>query len=442
MDLASLISDFGGIAYTLLAFVVALSVIVAIHEYGHYIVGRWSGIHAEVFSLGFGPVLYSRVDRRGTKWQIAALPFGGYVKFLGDANAASVGSAEGEAAPARNTMAGAPLWARSATVVAGPFFNFVLSILIFSSVILWGGKTAEPLTIAELPSLPPQMQLGLQDGDALIEINGSDVTTTEKFVATFRSLPKEPTLDYVVERDGIQREVSGPYPSVPIVTSLAPKSAAMSVNMKIDDVIMAINGSPVFASDQVMAAVVASEGAPLLLDVWRHGQTMQFTLVPRPRDTPLEDGTFERRWMIGIGMGRFFEPKTEPVGIAAAVTDGVRLTWGVITGSLNGLKQVITGAISTCNLNGPVGIAQTSGAMASQGGQRFIWFIAFLSTAVGLLNLFPIPVLDGGHLVFHAYEAITGRQPSARALEIFMAAGLTLLLGLMVFALGHDIFCT
>ena len=120
MDLASLISEFGGIAYTLLAFVVALSVIVAIHEYGHYIVGRWSGIHAEVFSLGFGPVLYSRVDRRGTKWQIAALPFGGYVKFLGDANAASVGGVEGESAPARNTMAGAPLWARSATVAAGP----------------------------------------------------------------------------------------------------------------------------------------------------------------------------------------------------------------------------------------------------------------------------------------------------------------------------------
>ena len=190
MDLASLISEFGGIAYTLLAFVVALSVIVAIHEYGHYIVGRWSGIHAEVFSLGFGPVLYSRVDRRGTKWQIAALPFGGYVKFLGDANAASVGSAEGEAAPARNTMAGAPLWARSATVAAGPFFNFALSILIFAGVILWDGKAADPLTIAELPSLPPQMQQGLQDGDSLIEINGSDVTTTENFPATLRSLPK------------------------------------------------------------------------------------------------------------------------------------------------------------------------------------------------------------------------------------------------------------
>jgi regulator of sigma E protease len=339
-------------------------------------------------------------------------------------------------------MAGAPLWARSATVAAGPFFNFALSALIFSGVIFWGGKPADPLTIAELPPLPSQIQQGLQAGDALITINGSDVTTNEKFAATFRSLPKEPTHNYVVERDGVQLEVLGPYPSVPIVTSLAPKSAAMSVNMKINDVIVAINNFPVFSSDQVMAAVVASEGAPLLLDVWRNGQSIQFTLVPRPRDTPLEGGTFERRWMIGISMGWFFEPKTEPVGVVEAVTDGLRLTGDVITGSLNGLKQVITGAISTCNLNGPVGIAQTSGAMASQGGQSFIWFIAFLSTAVGLLNLFPIPVLDGGHLVFHAYEAITGRQPSARALEIFMAAGVTLLLGLMMFALGHDLFCT
>jgi regulator of sigma E protease len=339
-------------------------------------------------------------------------------------------------------MAGAPLWARSATVAAGPLFNFVLSVLIFSGVVLWNGKAADPLTIAELPSLPPQVQQGLKDGDALIKINGSDVTTIEKFATIFRSLPKEPTLGYLVERDGVELEIAGPYPSVPIVTSLAPKSAALSVDMRIDDVIIAVNDIPVFSSDQVMAAVVASDGAPLLLNVWRDGETMEFTLVPRPRDTPLDDGTFERRWMIGIGMGWFFEPKTESVGLAEAMNDGVRLTWGVIKGSLNGLKQVITGAISTCNLNGPVGIAQTSGAMASQGGQSFIWFIAFLSTAVGLLNLFPIPVLDGGHLVFHLYEAITGLQPSARALEIFMSMGLALLLGLMVFALGHDILCS
>src|SRR6056297_945556 len=123
--------QFGGFAFTLIAFVIALSIIVAIHEYGHYIVGRWTGIHAEVFSLGFGPVLWSREDRRGTTWQVAALPFGGYVKFLGDANAASVGNEDTDLREVdkRRTMLGAPLWARAATVAAGPVFNFALSFL-------------------------------------------------------------------------------------------------------------------------------------------------------------------------------------------------------------------------------------------------------------------------------------------------------------------------
>ena len=142
MDIATLMGQFGGFFWMIIAFVVALSVIVAIHEYGHYIVGRWTGIHAEVFSLGFGPVLYSRLDKRGTVWQVAALPFGGYVKFAGDANAAS--GVDGEAmadvaddpVASRRTMHGAPLWARALTVVAGPVFNFALSIAIFFGVLM------------------------------------------------------------------------------------------------------------------------------------------------------------------------------------------------------------------------------------------------------------------------------------------------------------------
>ena len=142
MDIATLIGQFGGFFWMIIAFVVALSVIVAIHEYGHYIVGRWTGIHADVFSLGFGPILYSRLDKRGTKWQIAALPFGGYVKFAGDANAASGVDGEAMAEVAddpvarRATMHGAPLWARALTVAAGPVFNFALSIAIFFSVLV------------------------------------------------------------------------------------------------------------------------------------------------------------------------------------------------------------------------------------------------------------------------------------------------------------------
>ncbi|MEL6211656.1 MAG: site-2 protease family protein, partial [Pseudomonadota bacterium] len=155
-----LIPAFGGLAWTLLAFVVALSIIVAIHEYGHYIVGRWSGIHADVFSIGFGPVSYSRVDKRGTRWQIAALPLGGYVKFAGDANAASgkdeeaMEEAAADPEALRRTMHGAPLWARAATVAAGPVFNFVLSIIVFAAVLMSAGQARDPLTVGELRPMP------------------------------------------------------------------------------------------------------------------------------------------------------------------------------------------------------------------------------------------------------------------------------------------------
>ena len=154
MDIIGLIPSFGGVFFTVIAFIIALSVIVAIHEYGHYIVGRWCGIHAEVFSLGFGPVLYSRTDKRGTVWQIAALPFGGYVKFLGDADAAS--GKDGETisklsdADRARTMHGAALWRRAATVAAGPVFNFILSIGIFAAVIFVQGTATERPTIGEL----------------------------------------------------------------------------------------------------------------------------------------------------------------------------------------------------------------------------------------------------------------------------------------------------
>ena len=144
---------------------------------------------------------------------------------------------------------------------------------------------------------------------------------------------------------------------------------------------------------------------------------------------------------IGIAGGMAFEAATESPGVGEALSGGVANTYRIITGSLSGLKQMIVGNISTCNLSGPVGIAQTSGAMASQGAQSFIYFIAVLSTAVGMLNLFPIPALDGGHLVFYAYEAVTGKPPSDGALRILMTIGLSLVLMLMVFALGNDLFC-
>lgn len=446
MDIVGLLPQFGSVIWTLLAFVLALSVIVAIHEYGHYIVGRWSGIYAEVFSLGFGPVLYSRVDKRGTVWQFALLPFGGYVKFLGDANAASApdGEAVREMSPEerRRTMPGAPLWARAATVAAGPIFNFILSILVFGAVIFARGEVADPLTVGALRDMPAVQEL--QVGDELRAIDGVAVPSFGDgagFKGLEAQLTRSAQLPYTVGRAGQELTVTGPYPYPALVTQVAPQSAALAAGLRVGDVITAIDGTPVFAFSQLKEAVEGGAGAPLLLDLWNAGDTRQVTLAAKRVDEPQADNSFVTQWRIGVAGGLFFEPATTSTSLGAAITGGVAQTQRIIEGSLSGLYHMVTGAISSCNLSGPIGIAQTSGAMASQGATSFIWFIAVLSTAVGLLNLFPIPVLDGGHLVFFAYEAVFRKPPSDRAMRIFMGAGLTLVLSLMVFALGNDLFC-
>ncbi|WP_201722357.1 site-2 protease family protein, partial [Sulfitobacter sp. HI0040] len=170
-------------------------------------------------------------------------------------------------------------------------------------------------------------------------------------------------------------------------------------------------------------------------------QTLPFTLTPRSTDEPQADGSFANNLRIGIVSDMAFRPATETPGMGEALVGGARNMWRIIEGSFAGLKQMIIGNISTCNLSGPVGIAQTSGAMASQGATSFINFIAVLSTAVGMLNLFPIPALDGGHLVFYAYEAVARKPPSDAALRVLMSIGIALVLTLMVFALYNDVFC-
>lgn len=439
-----MIPSFGGLFFTIAAFVVALSIIVAVHEYGHYIVGRWSGIHAEVFSLGFGPVLLARTDRRGTRWQIAALPFGGYVKFAGDADAAS---GKDEAAMAglsddarRRTMHGAPLWARSATVAAGPVFNFIMSIIVFGAFFLVSGVGTNQPVVGDLRALPAEVQ-EVRPGDRIVAIEGVPTPDTAALFTAIDDLAPRPVVNYTVERDGREMVVQGPWPMPPLAASVQPQSAARDVDMQAGDVVLSVDGTPISAFSELRDAVGNSDGRALLLNVWRDGQVFEIALVPRRVDLPLPEGGFETRWLIGLSGGMFFEGETRTPGVFEAAWMGVEQTWTIASTSLSGLGHMITGAISSCNLRGPIGIAETSGAMASDGIASFIWFIAVLSTAVGLLNLFPIPVLDGGHLVFHAYEAVTGRPPSDRALRVLMAAGLTLILTMMVFALTNDIFC-
>lgn len=444
MELINLIPSFGGLAYTILAFVLALLVIVFVHEYGHYIVGRWSGIHAEVFSLGFGPVVWSRVDKRGTRWQIAALPLGGYVKFFGDSNAASAGHVDDlgglTAEQKRATMHGAPLWARSATVAAGPVFNFILSIAVFAGVFLANGVATDQPTVGAVREIPG-VTAELQPGDRILALGGAETPDFPAFMDAAAALPTEGRVTYRVERGDAVVEVTDAHPLPPLVESVQPDSAAQEAGVEPGDVVLAVNGTPVATFSQLREIVGVSEGKPLRLTLMRAGKEIELEMTPRRVDLPLAEGGFETRWLIGLTGAMYFEPETRQPGIVESIGMGATQSWDIAATSLSGLWHMVTGAISSCNLRGPIGIAETSGAAASAGITSFIWFIAMLSTAVGMMNLFPVPVLDGGHLVFYAYEAVTGKPPTARALRVLMAVGLVAILSLMVFALTNDLFC-
>jgi regulator of sigma E protease len=442
-----LLPAFGGVGFTLIAFILCLSVIVFIHEYGHYIVGRWSGIHAEVFSIGFGPVLFARVDRRGTVWQVAAIPLGGYVRFKGDKGAASDADTSAlddmDAAERRSTMHGAPLWARASTVAAGPIFNFILSLILFFGLSIIQGVTKNPLTVGEVYDVPQVSEV--QVGDILKRVGSIEVPADGEFSDFFlaiRENPDGPIIDYVVERNGRDVVVQGPAMDLARISSLIPRSAAIEAGLKVGDVITYVNGDPINYFSDLKGAVEGSNGAPLSLTVYRAGETLDFDLQPKKVEEQNDQGGYDVFWRIGIVSTLYaFEPESEAIGVSEAAQNAARTTYSVMKASITGLVDVVTGAISSCNLSGPIGIAETSGQMARQGGDSLIWFIAVLSTAVGLINLFPIPVLDGGHLVFHGYEAVTGRPPNLRVMNAMMMAGLAIVLSFMMFALLNDVFC-
>ncbi len=444
MDLIGLLPSFGNFFLTIAVFVVVLSIIVFVHEYGHYIVGRWTGIHADVFSLGFGPVLASGTDKNGTVWQVAAIPLGGYVKFAGDSGATSSKDAEGMAEmdeeARRHTMHGAPLWARSLTVAAGPFFNFIFAFLVFVGLLMFEGVAVDEPIVGEITPLPAQ-PFELQPGDRILAVEGIETETLSAFMASAEEMPAEPVLSYTVERDGRVMEVTGPHPQPPLAGSVAIQSAAREARMQPGDVILSIDGREIATFTELRDIVAESAGAPLALRVWRGGDELDLTLEPRSTDLPLAEGGFETRFLIGLTSGAVFEYSTRSPGFFEAAGMAVTQVWRVIRTSLEGLYYMVVGQISTCNLSSPIGIAEASAAKASDGVIEFVWFIAVLSVAIGLLNLFPIPPLDGGHLIFHAYEAVMRRPAGDKAMQILITIGLALVLSLFVFAIFTDLTC-
>lgn len=439
----AIVAALGGTVWTVAFFIVALSVIVFVHEYGHYIVGRWTGIHSEVFSIGFGPVLFSRTDKHGTRWQVAAIPFGGYVKFLGDADASSVrqGDVSGlTAAERRHTMAGAPLWARTATVAAGPVFNFILTFGLLVGLALAIGVPRDEPTAGAVRAYPFEGP-SLQEGDVIRAVEGQPTPDWESFGDVTDTLKGKVTLAYTVQRGGEELVVNGPHPMAPVIGEVQLRSAAMDAGLQEGDVILKAGGKDVRYFDELPEIVTASKGEPVTLTVWREGKTFEQTLTPRIRTVDDGKGGFAERYLLGLYSGMFFEPATRSVGPWEAVTTALSGMWTMTTTTFSGLWHMIQGAISSCNLSGAIGMAEVAGDAARNGAESFIGMLAILSFGVGLLNLFPIPVLDGGHLVFYAYEAVVRRQPSERALRVLMTAGLTLVLSIMIFGLSRDLMC-
>lgn len=445
MEYTFFFPQFGNFVITVLAFVLCLSVIVFVHEFGHYFIGKLSGIHAEVFSIGFGPVIISAYDKRGTKWQLAAFPLGGYVKFLGDKNPASSPDPEidkrDEQNSLRKSMHGAPLWARFITVAAGPLFNFIFSGLIFFLIFMDQGMTKLPLTVDKTFDTPYKQKF--EKGDVVRSVNGLKIKNdlkklNDQLGGVFANKP----LTYVVERNGILITLENIIQNPPRISQVLPKSSAISAGLEKGDLILSLNSREIKNFNEIKDFVEASQGEGFIVEYWREGLVYETRLTPQIVDVPIETGGFERIYRVGIVSDYFpFQPAMTKQSISWAFLSSIKSIYLIMEGSVKGLYHIVFGNISSCNLSGPISIAETSGQMVKQGSLNYLWFIAVLSTAIGMINLFPIPVLDGGHLMFFTVEALIGRKPNQKIVNTFMALGFVLLVGLMLFSVLNDFLC-
>ena len=446
MEYTHLIPQFSNLLITVMAFILCLSIIVFVHEFGHYYIGKLSGIHAEVFSIGFGPVLLSYNDKNGTKWQISAFPLGGFVKFLGDKNLASaqeidLKSVTKDAIYRRSTMQGAPLWARFMTVAAGPLFNFLFSGIIFFAVYINQGVIKFPLTVEKVFESPYQKQL--EKGDIVRSINGVQIFENLKVIDNlFEKSGSDEKFTYIVDRRGQIVTLENVIQNPPRIAQVLPKSAAIAAGLEKGDVILSLNSEKIMTFDKIKQFVELSKGEALKVEFWRAGEIRKTKLKPLIVDVPSEGGGFDRIYRIGI-VGEYlpFEPVTQKQSILIAMNGALESIYLIMEGSVKGLYHILFGNISSCNLSGPISIAEASGQMVKQGGVNYLWFIAVLSTAIGIINLFPIPVLDGGHLLFFTIEAFSGKKPNPNIVNVFITIGFFLLIGLMVFSILNDFIC-
>ena len=358
-----------GFLLTVLAFVAVIGPLVFVHELGHYLVGRWCGVKAEAFSIGFGPELFAWVDKRGTRWRVAALPLGGYVRFKGDMNAASMTDPAWLQMPAKEraeSFPAKPLWQRAAIVAAGPAINFLFAILIIATFAFVHGESRTPAVAGVVEQGSAADAAGIQVGDRILSFNGRAMDTYTDMVMYTRIRPGEP-VDVVIDRGGKRLEIQT-----------------------------------------------------------RIGAVM-------------EDDGFGQQYRVGrLGIGAS-DPVVERVGLLRAPVVAIERTGQIVRTMVETLGQIVTGGRSVKELGGPLKIAQVSGQAATLGLESFIFFAALISINLGFINLLPIPMLDGGHLLFYGIEAVQRRPVSAQAQEWAYRSGLAVLLAMMLLVTFNDL---
>ena len=352
-------------------FLLVLGIVVFFHELGHFLVGRWCGVKADVFSLGFGPELYGRVDRHGTRWRLALVPLGGYVKFHGDANAASAGvNAEGLSEEERRvSFFTQPVWKRALIVAAGPLANFILAVVIFAGVAFFVGHGALAPRVESLRPGEVAEEAGFKPGDLVRSIDGKAVASWGELQRIVQA-SAEKTLSFVIERDGAQ-----------VILNATPKLRVMETPFGKNRIgLIGLNGS-----------------------------------------TKAED------WQ----MLKF--------GPLESLAQGAQETWYVGERTLSFLAGLVVGKESFDQVTGPIGTGYIAGKVATFGFGALMNLAAVLSVSIGLINLVPIPLLDGGHLLFYLIEAIKGRPLSERVQEVGFRLGLVFVVTLMLFTTFNDL---
>jgi regulator of sigma E protease len=348
-----------------LPFLIILSVVVFVHEYGHYWVARRNGVKVEVFSIGFGRELFGVNDKHGTRWKFSLVPLGGYVKMLGDADETSA-RPDAATATQKESFPAKSVWQRMAIVAAGPAANFLFAIVVLSLLFVVSGRPFTPAVVGDVTPESPAATAGLLPGDRIAAVDGTTIESFENL--------------QVLVRDNAE--------------------------------------------------------VPLAFTIERGGDVFEVTVTPALREIEDRFGNTHRVGLVGISRTGVEFRRSNP---GMAVFEATAETWRMVAGTLGALGEMIVGSRGTEELGGPLRIAQMSGTIAQDGLVPAIWFTAILSINLGLINLFPIPMLDGGHLVLYTIEAARGRPLGERSQEMAFRVGLAMVLTLMIFATWNDL---